>query len=106
MLIFVDDGSAATHMDLRPCPLPCKTGIDIVTRLSGPLAFTFDNYKIEPIASPEIIAAASRPCPRWSRPGQTSSASPPLTSRTSLIPRSPTPAIRRCPATREYKHKL
>ena len=51
--IFVDDGSAATHTDASTQPFVVARG-DVVSQVVGPLAFTFDNYKIEPISIPEI----------------------------------------------------
>lgn len=53
LLIFVDDGSAVTHYDLSLLPFSIQTG-DSVTGLIGPLAYTYDNYKIEPVAAPAI----------------------------------------------------
>ena len=61
MLIFVDDGSSAAHSDLSTLPFAIQTG-DTVTDITGPLAFTYENYKIEPIASP-IITPTERPLP-------------------------------------------
>ena len=45
-LIFTDDGSAMTHLDQSTMPYAVAKG-DEATNLVGPLAFTFDNYKIE-----------------------------------------------------------
>lgn len=56
MLIFVDDGSSETHLDGSTLPYEVKTG-DQVGGLLGPLAFTYDNYKIQPIITPTVVAA-------------------------------------------------
>jgi predicted extracellular nuclease len=60
-LIFLDDGSSATHYGPETLPFAVARG-DTVTNVTGPLAFTYDNYKIEPLTEPEI-ARAERPLP-------------------------------------------
>ena len=69
LLIFVDDGSATPPTwTLARCPLPCNAA----TRLSsvvGPLAFTYDNYKIEPIVAPDDRRPTSSRCPAWTPAG-------------------------------------
>ena len=61
MLIFVDDGGSATHYDMSTLAFPLKTG-DTLSWVEGPLAFTYENYKIEPISLP-IISAFEHPLP-------------------------------------------
>jgi predicted extracellular nuclease len=61
MTIFVDDGSSATHYDLSTLPFALQTG-DLLAGVLGPLAYTFDNYKIEPIALP-VITPDEQPLP-------------------------------------------
>ena len=61
LLIFVDDGSSATHYDLATLPFAIQTG-DTVAGVVGPLAYTYDQYKIEPIAAP-VITPTDRPLP-------------------------------------------
>lgn len=51
--IVVDDGSSVTHVDGSTLPYAVKVG-DVVTSLAGPLAYTFDQYKIQPVAAPAI----------------------------------------------------
>lgn len=53
LLIFVDDGSSATHVDASTLPFAVQTG-DTLSGLVGPLAYTFEAYKIEPIAAPVV----------------------------------------------------
>lgn len=60
-LIYVDDGSTVAHDDQSTLPYAVGNG-DLVQNLAGPLAFTFGNYKIEPITVPEIVVA-ERPLP-------------------------------------------
>ncbi|MCD6284558.1 MAG: lamin tail domain-containing protein [Anaerolineae bacterium] len=57
MLIFVDDGSSATHVDRTTLPYAAKTG-DLVAEVVGPLAFTYENFKIQPITTPTVISEA------------------------------------------------
>jgi predicted extracellular nuclease len=55
MIIFVDDGGASTHYDISSLAFPLKTG-DKLLWAEGPLAFTYDCFKIEPISLPTIEA--------------------------------------------------
>jgi len=61
MLIFVDDGGASTHYDMSTLAFPLKTG-DKLLWAEGPLAFTYDCFKIEPISLPRI-ESVERPVP-------------------------------------------
>ena len=61
LLILVDDGSSATHYDLATLPFAIQTG-DTVAGVVGPLAYTYDQYKIEPTAAP-VITPTDRPLP-------------------------------------------
>ncbi|MEZ4512350.1 MAG: lamin tail domain-containing protein [Chloroflexota bacterium] len=60
-VIFVDDGSSVAHEDQSTLPYAVKKG-DTVSQLFGPLAFTFGQYKIEPLLPPQI-GVAERPLP-------------------------------------------
>lgn len=60
-LIMVDDGTDAVHTNQETLPYAIAVG-DEVTDLTGPLAFTFDQFKIEPVVTPTIVFAA-RPLP-------------------------------------------
>jgi predicted extracellular nuclease len=61
MLIFVDDGSDMTHQDQSTLPFALQTG-DSVVDIYGPLAYTYENYKIEPIAVP-VVTPVDHPLP-------------------------------------------
>ena len=61
LLVLVGDGSSATHYDLATLPFAIQTG-DVVADVVGPLAYTYDQYKIEPIATP-VITPTDRPLP-------------------------------------------
>ncbi|MGD9049665.1 MAG: lamin tail domain-containing protein, partial [Anaerolineae bacterium] len=61
MLIFLDDGGSGTHNDLSTLAFPLKSG-DTLNQAIGPLAYTYDNYKIEPIELPKI-SPVERPLP-------------------------------------------
>ena len=54
LLIHVDDGSSTIHESRDSIPNAVTVG-DTVSRLIGPLAYTFGNYKIEPIADFSVI---------------------------------------------------
>ncbi len=57
-IIYVDDGSEAEYESGNELPIPIATG-DIVSNVVGPLAYTFGNYKIEPISPANIIVEPS-----------------------------------------------
>ncbi|MBN2005390.1 MAG: lamin tail domain-containing protein [Anaerolineae bacterium] len=57
MVIFVDDGSNETHADRSTMPFALKSG-DQIADVLGPLAFTYENYKIQPIVTPTLLTAA------------------------------------------------
>ena len=61
MLIFVDDGSSATHVDAGTLPFAAQVG-DTLADVVGPLAYTFDAFKIEPI-SPPVVGHVEQPSP-------------------------------------------
>ena len=52
-LIHVDDGSEIAHNDRSTLPYALSTG-DQVFKVSGPLAYTYGNYKIEPLSIPQF----------------------------------------------------
>ena len=58
MLIHVDDGSNLTHENRDTMEYAVAVG-DTIYGITGPLAFTYSNYKIEPISS--YIVQASKP---------------------------------------------
>ena len=59
--IFVNDGSTVAHEDQSTMAYAVQSG-DQVQNLVGVLAFSFGNYKIEPIAVPEVVMG-ERPLP-------------------------------------------
>lgn len=65
--IMVDDGSAAAHEDASTLPYTVAKG-DVVANVTGPLAYTFDNYKIEPVTVPQIVEG-KRPLATIPAPG-------------------------------------
>ncbi|MFA9491290.1 MAG: lamin tail domain-containing protein [Anaerolineales bacterium] len=67
MLIHVDDGSEAVHYDNVNLPYVVTTG-DHVENVSGPLAYTFGQYKIEPTSDPMVTPSGSAP-PQTIEPG-------------------------------------
>lgn len=55
MAIRVDDGSFVTHTDQTTMSYAATSG-DMLTGLSGPLAYNYGYYKIEPLNLPQVIA--------------------------------------------------
>lgn len=53
-LMFVDDGSTESYDDRADLTYAVKSG-DVVSGVTGPLAYTFGNYKIAPLALPTTI---------------------------------------------------
>ena len=68
LFIIVDDGAATWHDDRTTLPYIIRTG-DGVGHLLGPLAFTFGNYKIEPLGLPATIPVVEGPVPQLEPPG-------------------------------------
>ncbi len=66
-LLFADDGSNVAHADAATLPYTVAKG-DLIDDLTGPLAYTFDNYKIEPVITP-TVTAAERPLPTFAPAG-------------------------------------
>ncbi len=60
--IFVDDGSEATHENQSTLAYTPVARGDSITGITGPLAYTFGQHKIEPISTAEIISQ-ERPLP-------------------------------------------
>ena len=56
-LIFVDDGSSDSFGDQSELPVVVTVG-DRVSNITGPLAYTFGNYKIAPLAVPMVEQTA------------------------------------------------
>jgi hypothetical protein len=53
LAIMFDDGSNATYTDRSQMPFAITVG-DTVSALAGPLAFTYDHYKLQPVVTPAI----------------------------------------------------
>jgi hypothetical protein len=58
--IMIDDGSSMTHVDSSTLPFSIVTG-DTLSQVIGPLAYTYSQYKIEPIALPHIERTGMQP---------------------------------------------
>jgi predicted extracellular nuclease len=56
LAIMIDDGSSATYTDRSQMPYAIAAG-DTVSAVIGPLAFTYDHYKLEPVVTPAIQPA-------------------------------------------------
>ncbi len=64
--IVVDDGTTISHSDQSTMAYAVQRG-DVVSMLVGPLAYTFGNYKVVPVAPPEIVFT-ERPLPSFPAP--------------------------------------
>jgi predicted extracellular nuclease len=60
--IFVDDGSEATHENQSTLAYTPIARGDKITGITGPLAYTFGQHKIQPISTVEIVSQ-ERPLP-------------------------------------------
>jgi predicted extracellular nuclease len=67
-LIIIDDGSSEAFEDRTGIQLALATG-DRVLAASGPLAYTFGTYKIEPISNPTTEVGPPPPIPELSSTG-------------------------------------
>lgn len=102
--IFVDDGSAATHADRSTMSYAMQTG-DVVTDVVGPLAYTYENYKIQPVITPTIISEESPlPALEPTEPAAFSIAT--FNTENFFDFKDPHPTDPPKPSVGEYKHKL
>ena len=104
LLIFVDDGSSATHTALETLPFALRRG-DTVTRVAGPLAFTYEKYKIEPVAAPELVLN-DRPLPMLAPPASGVVSIATFNVEDLFDFQEPHPSDPPLPSLTEYKHKL
>ncbi|MCP4418440.1 MAG: hypothetical protein GY805_17615, partial [Chloroflexi bacterium] len=99
-----DDGSSITHED-ETTQLVAVTVGDMVTGLMGPLAYTFDNYKIEPVELPQVVAG-ERPLATI-RPAASNEFSIATFNVENLFDTTnPHPSSPERPSDEEYAHKL
>ncbi|MFH1632560.1 MAG: endonuclease/exonuclease/phosphatase family protein, partial [Chloroflexota bacterium] len=56
--IMVDDGSDAVHTDRATLPYAVNSG-DRVAGLLGPVAYTYEQYKIQPVTAPKVVAGVT-----------------------------------------------
>ncbi|MBN2045121.1 MAG: endonuclease/exonuclease/phosphatase family protein [Anaerolineales bacterium] len=63
VIIMADDGSSVSHNDQSTLPYTLTTG-DLVTNLTGPLAYTYGNYKLEPTTPPTITPGEQQITPQ------------------------------------------
>ena len=103
-LMYVDDGSTVAHDDQGSLPYAVTNG-DMVANLVGPLAFTFGNYKIEPIVMPEVMVG-ERPLPtiRAASEDELSIATFNVENLFDLV--TPHPSSPPIPTVFEYRNKL
>jgi predicted extracellular nuclease len=104
MLIFVDDGSDTTHLDRTTLPFALQTG-DTAAGITGPLAYTYEQYKIEPITAP-AITSTEQPVPRLEPVGPDQFSIATFNVENLFDPSTPHPDDPPIPSTREYKLDL
>ncbi len=104
MLIFVDDGSNVRYDDASTLPYAVSTG-DRVSSLLGPLAYTYENYKIEPIVTP-TVASSGRPLPHLAPPGANAVSVATFNVENLFDFTLPNPSDPPMPSLREYRTRL
>ena len=103
-LIFVDDGSTIRHVDQATLPYVIYSG-DEVSGVIGPLAYTFGQFKIEPI-QPPIITPAERALPAPLRIGANQFSIATFNVENLFDTSSPHPDSPPFPTPQEYQDKL
>jgi uncharacterized repeat protein (TIGR01451 family) len=104
MLIFIDDGGEEPHYDQSTLAFPMKTG-DVASDLAGPLAYTYESYKIEPISLP-VITPTVRSLPALEPLGPDQFGIATFNVETLFDPDTPHPSDLPIPSTRRYKLDL
>ncbi len=104
MLIFADDGSSMVHQDRTTLPFALKTG-DMLDDLVGPLAFTYENFKIQPITMP-VVMTSSVTLPRLSPVGRDDFSVATFNTENFFDILDPHPSSPERPSLRDYKMKL
>ncbi|MFQ5399407.1 MAG: lamin tail domain-containing protein [Anaerolineae bacterium] len=102
--IFVDDGSSVAHTSQATLSYAVQRG-DVVTGLSGPFAYTFGHYKIEPITTPEI-AHSEQPLPTLTAVGPNQFSVATFNVENLFDRRDPHPSSPPRPTREEYELKL
>jgi uncharacterized repeat protein (TIGR01451 family) len=104
MLIYLDDGGPGTHYDLSTLAFPLQSG-DLLTHATGPLAYTYENYKIEPIELP-TIEPVDRPLPALEPVGPNQFSIATLNAENLFDNRDPHPSDPPQPSGSEYELDL
>ncbi len=106
LLITIDEGSWAANYIDDPAALPWRiaTG-DTVRNVQGPLAFTFGQFKIEPLSPPEIIPGALERQPTLPEVGMDGFSIVTYNVENFFDARSPNPSNPPLPSPKEYQHK-
>jgi hypothetical protein len=104
MLIVVDDGGLTTHEDMSSLAFPMQSG-DVLEWVTGPLAFTFDQYKIEPLSLPRITVN-ERPVDTAEPAGPNQLAIATFNAENLFDAVAPHPSDPPLPTTSEYRQDL
>ncbi len=103
-LIAVDDGSSTVHGDNSTLPYVVNKG-DRVTDLVGPLAFTFEQFKIEPLTRP-AVESSEREIPILEPAGENQFSVATFNVENFFDTRDPHPSSPPRPSRDEYENKL
>ncbi len=105
-LITLDEGNWVENYSENPGALPWRiaTG-DTVRNVLGPLAYTFGQYKIEPLSPPEIVAGALERHPTLPEIGMDGFSIATYNVENFFDALSPNPADPPLPTPNEYQHK-
>ncbi len=103
-IIYLDDGSFAAYETREELPYFAEVGDRILTA-SGPLAFTYGHYKIEPTELPRIIHE-ERPLPALEGAGPNEISLATFNAENFFDFKPPNPSSPPMPTVREYHRKL
>jgi predicted extracellular nuclease len=100
LIFFVDDGSSVTHADASTLPFAAQVG-DTLSGVVGPLAYTYDNYKVEPIM-PQVVEHVARPLPSLEPAAPDEFAVATFNVENLFDPREPHPSVPPLPSRETY----
>ena len=103
-IVFLDDGSFAAYTTREELPYFAEVG-DLVLAASGPLAFTYGHYKIEPTEPPRIVHE-DRPLPQLEGAGTNEISLATFNAENFFDFKPPNPSSPPMPTVREYHRKL
>ncbi len=103
-IIFLDDGSFAAYTTREELPYFAEVG-DQLLSVSGPLAYTYGHYKIEPTEPPRIVHQ-EQPLPQLEGAGTNEISLATFNAENFFDFKPPNPSSPPMPTVREYHRKL